>query len=68
MSTAVQTPETVRLLLRVPEVAQMTGLADSYVWRLIQRGELPVVKIGRATRIRHDDLDRFIEERSEKNA
>ncbi|HEV2125450.1 MAG TPA: helix-turn-helix domain-containing protein [Chloroflexota bacterium] len=61
---ATQIPEHVRLLYRVPEVAAMTGLADSYIWRLIQRGELPVVKIGRATRIRIEDLQKFIEERS----
>lgn len=57
--------DTTRLLFRVPEVAAMTHLAESYVWRLIQRGELPVVKIGRATRIRREDLDRFIEDRVE---
>ncbi len=53
------------MLFRVPEVAAMTGLAESYVWRLIQRGEIPVVKIGRATRIQREDLELFIANRRE---
>ena len=31
----------------------------------IQRGELPVVKLGRATRIKLSDLERFIEMRTQ---
>lgn len=51
------------LLMKVPEVAEQTGLATSYVWRLVAQGELPVVRIGRTVRIRPVDLERFIEER-----
>jgi excisionase family DNA binding protein len=60
-----QTQDSPRLLLRVPEVADTTGLAASYVWRLIQRGDLPVVRIGRSTRVRREDLDQFIKDRME---
>ena len=31
----------------------------------IQRGELPIVKLGRATRIKLSDLERFIESRTQ---
>lgn len=55
--------KSIRLLLKVPEVAEATGLGSSHIWRLIQRGELPVVRIGKSVRIRASDLDRFIEER-----
>lgn len=38
-------------LLRVSEVAKFLGLARSTVYQLMDRGELPYAKIGRARRI-----------------
>ena len=57
----VASPTQERLLLTVPEVARLTGLGVSHVWRLVAAGRLPVVKVGRSTRIRRDDLERFID-------
>lgn len=42
---------TERLLLDVREVALLLGCGRTYVYGMIQRGELPVVKLGRLTRI-----------------
>lgn len=63
-----RTGESRRLLWKVPEVAEMLSLAPSYVWRLTQNGELPVVRIGRSVRVRATDLERFIDERSQNVA
>ena len=40
-----------KLLLDVNEVASLLGCGRTYVYGMIQRGELPVVKLGRLTRI-----------------
>ena len=40
-----------KLLLNVKEVASLLGCGRTYVYGMIQRGELPVVKLGRLTRI-----------------
>jgi len=42
---------TQKLLLNVNEVASVLGCGRTYVYGMIQRGELPVVKLGRLTRI-----------------
>lgn len=57
------TMEMPKMLLRVPEVAEMTGLAPSYIRRLTRNGDLPVVRIGRVVRVRSVDLEKFIDER-----
>ncbi|MHB1502094.1 MAG: helix-turn-helix domain-containing protein [Candidatus Dormibacteria bacterium] len=51
---------TQRLLLNVNEVASLLGCGRTYVYGMIQRGELPVVKLGRLTRIQVCALDEFI--------
>lgn len=49
-----------RRLLRVPEVAKICGLSRATVYNLIRRGELPVVRIGRATRIAIEDVEALV--------
>jgi excisionase family DNA binding protein len=43
-------------LLRVPEVAAALGVGRSFVYRLVERGELPVIRIGEAA-VRFDPAD-----------
>src|SRR5438094_6761456 len=50
-----------RLLLRMTEVATLLGLGRSTVYELVQRGELPVIHVGRAVRVPTDALERWIE-------
>jgi len=51
---------TQRLLLNVNEVASLLGCGRTYVYGMIQRGDLSVVKLGRLTRVRVSELEDFI--------
>ena len=52
-----------RLLLRLSEVAARLGLGRSTIYELIQRGELPVIRVGRAVRVPVVALERWVERR-----
>ncbi len=48
-------------LLRIPEAAKLTGVSPRKFWQLISCGNAPpVVRIGRAVRVRASDLDLWI--------
>jgi excisionase family DNA binding protein len=49
-----------KLLLDVKEVASLLGCGRTFVYGMIQRGELPVVKLGRLTRIPSHALDDLV--------
>lgn len=48
-------------LLTVPEAADRCRLSVRQMWRHIQADRLPVVRLGRAVRVRPIDLERFID-------
>lgn len=48
-------------LMKVSEIARITGLSERSVHRLIERGKLVAIKIGGATRIREEDLRAFVD-------
>lgn len=48
-------------LMTVVEAAERCRLSPRQMWRHIQHNRLKVVRIGRAVRIRPDDLERFID-------
>ena len=50
-----------RLLLRVPEAAQLLGIGRSTLYELIAAGEIPVVHVGRAVRVRADAVKAWVE-------
>jgi excisionase family DNA binding protein len=52
-----------RGLVRVEEAAQYLGLGRSKTYELIAIGELPVVRIGRATRIPMEALRDYVSRR-----
>ncbi len=52
-----------RLLLRVPEAAEVLGLSRAFVYELIAKKELPVVQVGRAVRLSYMSLQRWVAER-----
>lgn len=48
-------------LLTIPEAADLLHISERTVYRLIERGELPpLIKIGRASRIRLKEVLAFI--------
>jgi excisionase family DNA binding protein len=50
------------ILLRIdPDVTGLTNLGRSTIYNEIAAGRLRAVKIGRAVRVRRDDLDRWLE-------
>ncbi len=54
-----------RMALRANEVAKILGLGRSKVYELIQRGDLPVLRIGRSVRVPQAALERWIEQRTQ---
>ena len=49
-------------ILTVPEVARFLKISRSKAYRLVERGEIPAVKIGRNVRVLKRDLIQFVEE------
>jgi excisionase family DNA binding protein len=57
-------------LLSVKETAEMLSIHEKYVWTILKKEDIPVVKLGkRCRRIRYSDLTRLINQRlSEQSA
>jgi excisionase family DNA binding protein len=53
-----------RLLLRIDEVASLIGVSRTTAYALVNKGEIPSIRIGGMLRIRNDALRRLIEERA----
>jgi excisionase family DNA binding protein len=49
--------------LTVGEVAQMLRVSSMTVYRLINSGELPAVRIGKSFRLREEDVDKYLADR-----
>ena len=52
-------------LLTCPEVAKLLHISESFAYRLVQKGQLPGVKIGRSIRVKMADLSNYIEKNSQ---
>ncbi|HXA30116.1 MAG TPA: helix-turn-helix domain-containing protein [Candidatus Angelobacter sp.] len=50
----------VKLLMDVPEVAEALGCGRTFVYQLITNGDIPIVKLGRLTRVRVTDVETLI--------
>jgi excisionase family DNA binding protein len=55
--------ESARLTVRIPMAANMLGIGRSKLYELISAGEVEVIKIGKATLIVVESLQRFVERR-----
>lgn len=47
-------------LLRISEAALFLAVSRSSIYQLMEHGQLPYVKVGRARRVRQQDLDQFV--------
>jgi excisionase family DNA binding protein len=47
-------------LLKAGEVASLLNISRSFAYQLIQTGIIPVVRIGKACRVRPQDLEAYI--------
>jgi excisionase family DNA binding protein len=47
-------------LLKAAEVASLLSISRSFAYQLIQTGMIPVVRIGKACRVRPQDLEAYI--------
>lgn len=50
-------------LLTLDDVCDRLQVSDATIRRLVRDGDLKVVRIGRAVRVRPEDLDAFIQDR-----
>jgi len=48
-------------LLSITEVCHELGMGKSWVYRRIQSGEIPSVKLGRNIKVRREDLEGYLE-------
>ena len=51
-------------LLTVGEVAGTMRVSNMTVYRLIKRGDLAAIRVGKNYRIRESDVDRYLSDRS----
>lgn len=56
----VQPNESRSRFVTVAEVAELLRVSNMTVYRLVQAGQLPAVRVGRSYRIREDDVDRYL--------
>ena len=56
----VQPNESRSRFVTVAEVAELLRVSNMTVYRLVQAGQLPAVRVGRSSRIREDDVDRYL--------
>lgn len=55
-------------ILTVPDVAKYLKISRAKTYALVQRGEIPSIKLGRNVRIRESDLLAWIESQVRKPA
>jgi excisionase family DNA binding protein len=53
-------------LLKVPEVADRLGCSVDYAYRLCERGEIAVTRVGRNVRVSEESLDDYIRRQTAK--
>ena len=54
-------------LLKPAEVAQILQISRAMAYQLLQRGEIPTVRIGTLVRVKRSDLETYILERRDQN-
>jgi len=60
-------PRPESLLLRIPDTANVLGIGQTTLYKLIDDGDINVVHIGRAVRIPFAELNAFVARRQDKD-
>ena len=55
-------------LLKSDEVAEILQISRSMAYALMQRGDIPVVRIGTSVRVRPEDLEKYIRDNVAQNS
>lgn len=63
-----QKAEDAPVFIPLSSASPMVGLCDRTLRRAISNGELPGYKVGRALRVRVDELDRWMQSKAIPNA
>ena len=56
-----------RQLLKAGDVARILNISQSLVYRLLQRGKIPSIRINQSVRVDPEDLQQFIETNRSEN-
>ena len=62
MDETITTIQETDRLLKAVEVAQILNISRSLAYRLLQEGQIPVIRINQAVRVHLRDLQQFIEQ------
>jgi len=54
-------------LLKSDEVAEILKISRAMAYKLMQRGEIPTIRIGSAVRVRVEDLEKYVTQKAEQN-
>jgi len=52
-------------IFTIPEVAEYLKMSKSKIYNLVQRNEIPSIKIGRNVRIRQSELETWLDEQTQ---
>jgi excisionase family DNA binding protein len=55
-------------LLKAEDIASLLNISRSFAYQLLQTGVIPVVRIGKACRVRPQDLDAYIVQNMDSQA
>ena len=50
-------------LLSIHEVCEVLGMGKSWTYRRLKSGEIPSIKLGRAIKVRREDLEEYLQSR-----
>jgi len=54
-------------VLKSDEVAEILKISRAMAYKLMQRGEIPTLRIGSAVRVRVEDLEKYIAQKAAQN-
>jgi len=63
----IETIAETRQLLKAADVAKILNISQSLVYRMLQRGKIPSIRINQSVRVDPGDLQHFIERNRSEN-